>query len=123
MKQILLVFAGGGFGSILRYIIGKYLNTLENALPYGTLLANLLGSLLIGLLAGYFIKLTTISDNYSLFLITGFCGGFTTFSAFTLENQVLLKNGDYFQFLLYSFSSIFFGIVAVFLGWFLAKFI
>ncbi len=123
MKQILLVFAGGGFGSILRYIMGKYLNTFENALPYGTLLANLLGSLLIGLLAGYFLKLTTISDNYSLFLITGFCGGFTTFSAFTLENQVFLKNGDYFQFLLYTFSSIFFGIVAVFFGWFLAKFI
>ena len=123
MKQILLVFAGGGFGSILRYILGKYFNTLEYAIPYGTLLANILGSLLIGLLAGYFIKISTISDNYSLLLITGFCGGFTTFSAFTLENQVLLKNGDYFQFLLYTFSSVFFGIGAVFLGWFLAKFI
>ena len=123
MKQALLVFVGGGFGSVARYFIGKWLNNLENAIPYGTMLANVFGSLLIGLILGYLAKTSNVSDGQSLLLATGFCGGFTTFSTFAYENQLFLKNGDYFNFLSYTLGSLILGIVAVFLGLFIAKLI
>ena len=56
MKQALLVFIGGGVGSVARYLLGKWLNNLETAIPYGTMLSNVLGSLLIGIVLGYLIK-------------------------------------------------------------------
>ena len=121
MKQALLVFVGGGFGSVARYYIGKWLNTLENAIPYGTLLSNILGSMLIGLILGYLAKTSNLTESYTLLLVTGFCGGFTTFSAFSYESHLFLKNGDYFSFLTYTFGSIILGFLAVFLGLYLSK--
>ncbi len=121
MKQALLVFVGGGFGSVARYFLGKWLNNLEAAIPYGTLLSNILGSLLIGFILGYFIKSSSISETQMLLLATGFCGGFTTFSAFTYENQLFLKNGDYYSFLSYTLGSLILGFFAVFLGLYLSK--
>lgn len=123
MKQALLVFVGGGFGSVARYIIGKWLNNLENSIPYGTMLANVIGSLLIGIIIGYLSKSSNLTESQSLLLATGFCGGFTTFSTFAYENQLFLKNGDYFNFLSYTFGSLILGIIAVFLGLFIAKLI
>ncbi|MCL4167426.1 UNVERIFIED_CONTAM: hypothetical protein GTU68_043411 [Idotea baltica] len=121
MKQVLLVFLGGGFGSVLRYIIGKYLNNVENGIPYGTFLANILGSLLIGLILGFAAKNNTLSQNQTLLLATGFCGGFTTFSTFAYENHVFLKSGDFTSFALYTFASFIIGFLAVFFGMYLAK--
>lgn len=121
MKQILLVFLGGGFGSVLRYIIGKYLNSPENGIPYGTFLANILGSLLIGIILGIAAKNNTLSQNQTLFLATGFCGGFTTFSTFAYENHVFLKSGDFTSFAIYTIASFVIGFLAVFLGMFLVK--
>ena len=121
MKQALLVFVGGGFGSVARYFIGKWLNNLENAIPYGTMLANVLGSLLIGIIIGYLAKTSNLSNSQSLLLATGFCGGFTTFSTFAYENQLFLKNGDYFNFFTYTFGSLILGVVAVFVGLYLSK--
>ena len=121
MKQALLVFVGGGFGSVARYYIGKWLNTLENTIPYGTLLSNILGSMLIGLILGYLAKTSNLTESYTLLLVTGFCGGFTTFSAFSYESHLFLKNGDYFSFLTYTFGSIILGFLAVFLGLYLSK--
>ena len=83
MKQILLVFIGGGFGSTLRYIIGKYMNSTETGIPWGTFTANILGSLIIGVILGFAAKNDALSSNQTLLLATGFCGGFTTFSSFT----------------------------------------
>jgi CrcB protein len=123
MKQALLVFVGGGFGSVARYFIGKWLNNLDNAIPYGTMLANVLGSLLIGIIIGYLAKTSNLTESQSLLLATGFCGGFTTFSTFAYENQLFLKNGDYFYFLSYTFGSLFLGILAVLVGLFIAKLI
>lgn len=121
MKQVVLVFFGGGIGSAMRYLIGKWLNNLPTTLPYGTLLVNVLGSLFIGLILGFVAKSSTLSENYALLLATGFCGGFTTFSAFSYENHFFLKSGDYISFLLYTFGSIFLGIAAVFVGLYFSK--
>jgi len=123
MKQALLVFVGGGFGSVARYLLGKWLNNLETSIPYGTMLSNVLGSLLIGIILGYLAKTSSISETHSLLLATGFCGGFTTFSTFAYENHLFLKNGDYYSFLSYTLGSLIIGFLAVFLGLYLSKLI
>ena len=122
MKQLLFVFIGGGFGSVLRFLIGKWLNNTENGIPYGTFIANILGSLLIGLILGYAAKNEAISQNQTLLLATGFCGGFTTFSTFAYENHVFLKSGDFTSFAIYSIASFVIGFLAVFAGMYLIKF-
>ena len=121
MKNVLLVFIGGGFGSVLRYIIGKYLNNPANGIPYGTFTVNILGSLLIGIILGLAAKNNTLNQDQTLLLATGFCGGFTTFSAFAYENQVFLKEGDLTHFFIYTLGSIGLGLVAVFIGFFITK--
>ncbi len=121
MKQLILVFVGGGFGSVLRFIIGKWLNDSENGIPYGTFAANIIGSLLIGIILGLAAKNETLSQSQTLLLATGFCGGFTTFSTFAYENHVFLKSGDFTSFALYTIASFVVGFLAVFLGMFLVK--
>lgn len=122
MKQALLVFIGGGLGSVLRFWIGIKLNNIENAIPYGTLLANILGSLLIGIIFGYSSRTGLLTENHSLLLATGFCGGFTTFSTFAYENHIYIKAGDYFGFLPYMIFTFILAISAVFLGMYASKF-
>ena len=121
MKQLFLVFIGGGLGSIARYLLGKYLNSTVSGIPYGTFLANVLGSLLIGIILGLAIKNETLSSNQTLLLATGFCGGFTTFSTFAYENHIFLKTGDFMSFFLYTVGSFALAFAAVFLGMFLVK--
>lgn len=121
MKNLLLVFIGGGFGSVLRYVFGKYLNSLHHAFPFGTFAANILGSLLIGIILGLAAKNNSISQSQILLLATGFCGGFTTFSAFAYENHLLLKSGDFMSFAVYTIATFIVGFLAVFLGIFIAK--
>ena len=121
MKNLLLVFVGGGFGSVLRYVIGKYFNATQYGFPYGTFAVNILGSLLIGIILGLAVKNNSISQSQTLLLATGFCGGFTTFSAFAYENHVFLKNGDFINFASYTIASFVLGFLAVFLGLYLVK--
>lgn len=121
MKQLLLVFIGGGTGSIARYLLSKVWNTSTTGIPYGTLTANVLGSLIIGLILGWAIKNNTLSSNTTLLLATGFCGGFTTFSTFAYENHTFLKSGDLMQFAIYAIASFVLGIFAVFGGMWLVK--
>ena len=121
MKQLLLVFLGGGVGSALRYLVVKYVGTW-NALPIGTLAVNVLGSFLIGIVLGLSLKQQFLSGNSFLLLATGLCGGFTTFSAFSLENQHLLNSGHFLAFVLYTVSSILLGILAVYLGLYFCRF-
>ena len=123
MKHVILVFIGGGFGSVLRYLIGRFLNNSENGIPYGTFAANILGSLFIGVILGYAAKNEAFSQNTTLLLATGFCGGFTTFSTFAYENHVFLKSGDFTSFALYTIASFVIGFLAVFGGMYLVKFI
>ncbi len=121
MKQLLLVFVGGGFGSALRYLIGKWLNSSETGIPYGTFAANILGSLLIGIILGLAAKNESLNQDQTLLLATGFCGGFTTFSTFAYENHVFLKSGDFTSFALYTIGSFVIGFLAVFFGIHLVK--
>ncbi len=121
MKQLLLVFIGGGFGSVLRYIIGKFLNDSETGIPYGTFAANILGSLFIGIILGLAAKNETLTQNHTLILATGFCGGFTTFSTFAYENHVFLKSGDFMSFAFYTIASFVIGFLAVFAGMYFVK--
>lgn len=121
MKQLVLVFIGGGLGSVLRFIIGKWLNNAENGIPYGTFMANIIGSLLIGLILGYAAKNNSLSESQTLLLATGFCGGFTTFSTFAYENHVFLKSGDFTSFAFYTIASFVIGFLAVFAGIYFTK--
>ena len=121
MKQLLFVFIGGGFGSVLRYIIAKYLNNQDHSIPIGTFTANILGSLFIGIIIGLAAKNNTLTQNQTLLLATGFCGGFTTFSTFAYENHVLLKSGDFTSFALYTFASFIVAFLAVFAGMYFSR--
>lgn len=121
MKQLILVFVGGGFGSALRFVIGKWLNNSDNGIPYGTFAANIIGSLLIGIILGLAAKNDSLSESQTLLLATGFCGGFTTFSTFAYENHVFLKSGDFTSFAIYSIASFVIGFLAVFFGMYLVK--
>ena len=118
IKSMIFVFIGGGLGSMLRYAISQLLN---HDFPYGTLLVNLVGSLLIGLFLGLFER-QSIMHTSLLILATGFCGGFTTFSAFAAENLKLVESGHTTQFLIYSFGSLVLGIFMVLVGFKIPKF-
>lgn len=117
LRNLLLVGSGGFLGSIARYYVSR-LNLLVDVLsvPAGTLLVNVAGSFLIGFLAGVSEKSDILPGEWRLFLMTGLCGGFTTFSSFTNESMVLLHNGQILSFLLYTGLSLFLGLAAVFLG-------
>lgn len=121
IKSIILVFLGGGLGSVLRFLIGRYLNSTNTGIPYGTFAANILGSLLIGIILGLSAKGNVLTQNQTLLLATGFCGGFTTFSTFAYENHVFLKTGDFTSFALYTIFSFIIAFLAVFAGVFFVK--
>ena len=121
MKQVVLVFLGGGLGSSLRYLVSLYLNPVFSYFYLGTFTVNIIGSLIIGILFGYTSSSGMLSPNQMLLLATGFCGGFTTFSAFSLESQSLLKSGEILFFILYISMSLLFGILAILAGIWLSK--
>ncbi len=104
-KLFSLVFIGGGFGSVARFGIARLCaQFLPTVLPLATFGVNILGSLLIGFLWG--IPAVSDKNSWMHLLIIGFCGGFTTFSAFSWENFNLLKQGNVFLFFIYAFLSI-----------------
>lgn len=104
-----------------RYWLSLKLNNFENAIPFGTLLANVLGSLIIGIIFGYSAKTGYLSQTNSLLLATGFCGGFTTFSTFAYENHLYIKSGEYFNLLPYLAVTLLLGFGAVFAGLYLSR--
>ncbi len=121
MKHVLLIFLGGGLGSVLRYLISSWFNASESQLYLGTFLVNVIGCLLIGLVVGTSLRNTWMSTETSLLLGAGFCGGFTTFSTFGMEMQALLREGNLFMFFGYMAASIGIGILMVMLGIWLSK--
>lgn len=121
-KALLLVGIGGATGSILRYLVSHFSQKLLHyQFPAGTFIVNITGSLLIGILIGITEKHFTTQTDFKLLFITGFCGGFTTFSAFTAENLHLLQKGQTSIAILYIASSILLGILSVCTGIWLTK--
>lgn len=91
--SVLAVSAGAVIGANLRWWLGLWLNSTYQAVPYGTLVANLSGGWLIGLLIGYFSQGSALAPEWRLFAITGLCGALTTFSTFSLEMFAALQQG------------------------------
>ena len=92
-KPIIAIFLGAGLGALLRWWLGNKFNSLFPAIPLGTLSANLIGGYIIGAAIAYFATISAIAPEWRLFVITGFCGGLTTFSTFSAEVVTLLQQG------------------------------
>ncbi len=117
LKNILMVGLGGSIGSIGRYLCQKYFYEFHpHPFPFGTLAVNIIGCFLIGTFYSLAEKGNVLTPELRLFLTTGICGGFTTFSAFAYENVTLLKSGDFVYFGLYVILSVVLGIAAVYAG-------
>ena len=109
-----LVGLGGALGSMLRYGAGLW--PWSRDFPLTTFIINITGSFIIGLVMAYSLKYESFALNWKLFLATGICGGFTTFSAFSFENLQLLQQGKLGMFVLYTIGSLLLGIAAAWLG-------
>ena len=92
-NTLLAVFIGGGVGSVTRWLISMKLNSLSSHVPVGTLLVNLIGAFIIGLALSLFTRVTHIDPVWKLLVTTGFCGGLTTFSTFSVEVVYLIQDG------------------------------
>ncbi len=119
--DVACVFAGGGIGSVCRFLISRS-TALQTAyaFPWPTFAVNVIGSFLIGLLAGLFVRHID-SEAARLALVVGFCGGFTTFSTFSRECLVLIQEGNWHTATVYVLLSVLLGIAAVLAGVSLTK--
>jgi len=117
MRAILFVGIGGGLGSILRYSISLFVGKhIPIVFPLGTLLVNISGCFLIGVFYSVFARHSNFNPDWRLFLITGICGGYTTFSTFSYDGFILLKQGSTFSFILYVLGSVVIGLLATIAG-------
>ena len=121
MKDIFLVGIGGMAGSIIRYIISKNISHIYDSFPLGTFVVNIIGCLLAGVLFKYISLNKEINIDLSLFLIVGFCGGFTTFSAFTIDSINLLNENKFLLLFSYTILSSIVGILFCYIGMIIIK--
>lgn len=121
-RTLFIVGAGGFLGSVARYyasqLVFRYFPT---SFPYGTLLVNITGCFIIGIIYALSAKGNIVSPEWRLFLATGFCGGFTTFSSFAYENVALLRDGELFYTFMYLAASIIIGFLAAYAGILIVK--
>jgi CrcB protein len=117
IKMMLLAGCGGFVGTALRFLTGKLCAHISlGGFPLGTFMVNIVGSFLIGLLLGLAEGRGALSPSASALLVTGFCGGFTTFSTFADDMFLMLNKGQIMLFVLYLFMSLAIGIALVWLG-------
>jgi fluoride exporter len=122
MNQLILIFVGGGLGSISRFILGKSIQAqFLRTFPFGTLGVNVLASLILGILIGMFEAKTLVNPNYRTFIAIGFCGGFSTFSTFSNDTLQLIQNNRLPEALLNVLLNVVLCILATFGGLTLAK--
>lgn len=117
MQAYLIVFLGAGIGGAFRHGVNVWsARVFGMQFPFGTLTVNIVGSLVMGLIAGYFMTLGGSSQNWRLFLATGILGGFTTFSSFSLDVALLYERGEMTSMAIYVLASVLVSIVALFGG-------
>jgi fluoride exporter len=120
--KLMLVATGGMLGSVARYVTAKSIDEkLSTGFPYGTLAVNIIGSFILGFLYAWVSRKTIDNENIRLLIGTGFCGGFTTFSAFAFENVNFLQQKIISQSMLYILLTLVIGFLAVAAGMMLAK--
>lgn len=121
LKNLLLIGAGGFTGSVARYLIARYVELqFFTSFPLGTLLVNVAGCFVIGIIYGLAVR-DLASPEIRFLLATGFCGGFTTFSSFSYESVGLLQDNQLWYAFLYLAGSLLLGLIAVWIGILIAK--
>jgi fluoride exporter len=116
MKIILAIGLGSSIGGMLRYVLAESIQQKQQStLPFGTFTINVIGCFLIGIVFGIFDR-GNLSQEWRLFLATGLLGGFTTFSAFSMESVNLLRDGQYWSVIIYVAGSVIIGLLATFAG-------
>ena len=121
IRNIIAVGAGSFIGGIARYLVSLAMKGISKGFPWATVLVNLIGCLIIGLLWGFLSRNTSESISWGLFLTVGLCGGFTTFSTFSKEALTMLQTGQIWGFASYIALSILAGIALVALGYYIGR--
>ena len=121
IRNIIAVGAGSFIGGIARYIVSLAMKGISKGFPWATVLVNLSGCLIIGLLWGFLSRNISESTSWGLFLTVGLCGGFTTFSTFSKEALTMLQTGQIWGFASYIALSILAGIALVALGYYIGR--
>lgn len=117
IRFIILVFLGGGLGSVARYLLGKWINTFTTtAFPIATLVINIIACFILGIVVGLADHRQLLSASSRLFWTVGFCGGFSTFSTFSNESLVLMQSSLHLSFIAYLFLSMVLCITAIYVG-------
>ena len=120
--DIILVFCGGGAGSIVRFLLGRWVNAWHNHhFPFGTLAVNVVACLVLGFVVGIADHRQLISPSARLFWTVGFCGGFSTFSTFSAETLTLIQSGFHFSTFVYIVSSLVLCLAGTFAGIYLGE--
>jgi len=122
LKSLLIIFLGGGLGSMARYGMGKWISTLHlHQFPFGTLAVNIIACFILGILVGWGEHRQLISPTTREFWTIGFCGGFSTFSTFSIETLYLIQGGGAFPALLYIALSLVLCLAALWAGIYLGQ--
>ena len=117
MQIIFSIACGGAIGAVSRYMVSSYIqNITGNAFPYGMLLCNIIGSMVLGILYDNLTKVTLFSENIKLFIQVGILGSFTTFSAFSLESFLMFEKGDYSAAIIFILMSVILSILGLVSG-------
>ncbi len=124
LRTILIVGTGGFIGSAMRYLVQLLVEKeLSSTFPWGTFIANIAGSFIIGVVFALAQKGNILNAEWRMFLAVGICGGFTTFSSFAFNNLIMLKDQAYGQFIWNVGGSLIFGLLAVYLGMILVRWV